>query len=598
MDLFGVKSGGSEIRNTLKYALLLGGAALLPFMASAVWVQDSIPLSAGWNAVWMPVNPFDGGCNAVFGGGGIDQVTWWNRDRSDDGTGSVSADSFTWSRETPETSTFGKVLGGECYLVHTLAATNLVVFGTPALPKKTVHLGESNLLGMSIPTTGDVSCHDYFRYFPNLEATPYYAVTVENGSVLQNAGRAVTNPFQAFWVKTTGEGTAAYSGPLLVENDSVDKVIAWNGTTGTRTIRVTNKTGEERVVRFGLDASLPPPAGQGTKAGDIKLKVESIDYSLGSARRVYTPISFPFTTNLAAGASFELKVRPDLDAMPAAEGDYLGIVTVSDAGSKINDEVRANGTCLYRVGMMASGALAAPANPEGLWVGQVALTGVNRVQMLTAAMAEWNSTNVLDTTQAFQFRIIVHVSSSGEVKLLKEAFVATETANDATARVMADRKTARAWRGAHPKATIRRVSSANFPFMAPVAFNNPSSFMQDGGVMTASFTQAYDAKDNPFVHQFHPNHDNLAFNNGVPVRKGEGRNGLGDYESWAVTRTVKLTFQGTDPTGSNDNWNRTVCGGVYEETLLGLTKESSPLKVQGAFRLMKRLDSGELFENQ
>lgn len=582
-------------RAALRAALLAGGALLLAPTAEAVWMQQTIPLAAGWNAIWMPVNPYDYGCDAVFGGG-VDQVSWWNRDRSDGGTGAVSSDTFAWYRDTPESSTFATVLGGECYLVHAVAATNLVVFGTPAMPKKTIHLGEPNLLGMAIPATGDVSCHDYFCHFPNLEINPYYAVTAENGSVLQQEGRAVKNPCQAFWVKTTGEGTAEYQGPLAVACDTMDKVVAWTSASGVRTIRVTNQTGSARAVRFGMEASLPPPAGQGVKAGDIKLATESVDWSQGYARHVYTPLALPLTTNLAAGATFELKVRPDLAAMPGADGDYLGILTVSDAGAEIDGTVRANGVCLYRVGLMAAGALADRPSPAGLWVGQVALTGVNRVKMLSSANPEWNVTNVLDTTQAFQFRLIVHVADDGAVKLLKEAFVAAEKPNDTTARVMAARRAARAWRGAHPEAKIRRVSSANFPFMAPVAFDRPEAFQQDGGTMTAVFTQAHDAKDNPFVHQFHPDHDNLAFNNGVPVRKDDGHTGVGDYESWAVTRTVKLTFQGADPLGDNDAWNSTECGGIYEETLSGLTKDFAPIKVRGAFRLMKRLDSGVLFD--
>ena len=76
-------------------ALLLP-LGLCPRVAEACWMTQEIPLVAGWNAVHVKVNPFDNGCNAVFGGGGVDQVTWWNRDRRDDGTGTVSADTFAW----------------------------------------------------------------------------------------------------------------------------------------------------------------------------------------------------------------------------------------------------------------------------------------------------------------------------------------------------------------------------------------------------------------------------------------------------------------------------------------------------------------------
>ena len=165
--------------------------------------------------------------------------------------------------------------------------------------------------------------------------------------------------------------------------------------------------------------------------------------------------------------------------------------------------------------------------------------------------------------------------------------------DDMTATVMTDKETARAYRGVYPNAVIRRTSSANFPFMEPLLFTDSLNFMKDGGVMTATFTQKGTAKDNPFYHQFHPNHDSILFNNGKPIWKEDGADGTGDYETWSVTRTVTLKFQGGDPTGAADeDWNRTVCGGIYREEITGLNK--TPIIVEGAFRLNKTLDTPNL----
>jgi hypothetical protein len=61
-----------------------------------------------------------------------------------------------------------------------------------------------------------------------------------------------------------------------------------------------------------------------------------------------------------------------------------------------------------------------------------------------------------------------------------------------------------------------------------------------------------------------------------------------------VTRTVTLKFQGGDPTGAADeNWNRTVCGGIYREEITGLNK--TPIIVEGAFRLNKTLETPTLY---
>ena len=573
-------------------ALLLP-LGLCPRVVEACWMTQEIPLVAGWNAIHVKVNPLDYGCSAVFGGGGIDQVTWWNRDRRDDGTGTVTSDTYAWYADDVAPSTFGAVLGDARYLVHAVAATNLVLVGTPAIPSGKIYLGESNLVGLSIPSGGSVSCSDFFAGFASLADNPFQSVgAASNLPVRQSPGALVKDPSQAFWLETTGSGETTWTGPLAVSVDTSGKILSWSGSTAARTITVKNVSGTDRVARFDLEKSLAPPAGQGALAGPVALKRETIDWSQGYARRVYEPIAFPFTTNLAAGATFTLKVRPDLDRMPAAEGAYLGILAVSDAGSTVDEEVRADGTFLVRVGLRADGGLATAKSPAGLWVGSVSLTGVNRAQMLTSAKQEWDAEKIQDTTQAFSFRLILHAAEDGAVSLLKQAFVASETAGDETPAILADRAAAKEFRRLHPNATIRRVSSANFPFMEPRAFDGALGFLKDGATLSVAFTQAYDAKDNPFVHAFHPNHDNLAFNNGKPSKKGDGADGTGDYESWSVTRRVSLTFAGADPLGANDDWNKTVCGGTYRETITGLNK--TPIIVEGAFRLNKTLDTPEL----
>lgn len=574
----------------------LVAAVLLPQMAKGIWCSQTIPLKQGWNAIQVRVNPFEYGCDKVFGGGGIDQVTWWNRDRTNDGTGTTTADTFAWYAQAVEPNTFGAVLGGESYLVHAVAATNLTVFGTPANAKGRIYLGEANLVGLNLPLENcHVSCYDYFRAFDKLGDSPYWKVLQNGSHVRLSAGAELDGGAQAVWLDTVGTGTATYTGPLDVSFDTLEKIISLeNGSTGTRTLTIRNLTEASRRVTINLAASAAVPQGQGRNAGLVRLKSESTDWTQGFARRLYAAQNFPIVTNLAAGATYTLKVRPNLDAMPATgSGDYLGILQVSDAGAVIDGETRPYGTCYYHWGIKAAGAPAEQKDSAGLWVGSVALTGVNRAKMLSSADPEWNATNIQETTQAFQFRLILHVAKDGSVKLLKQALIGSGTGDNAMAAVIADKATAKEYRRKYPMAKIRRVSSANFPFMDPQAFSGAANFLVDGGAMTVSFTQAYDAKDNPFQHAFHPNHDNLAFNNGAPSKKEDGATGTGDYESWPVTRQVTLVFTGTDPTGvAREDWNRTVCGGTYRETITGLNK--TPILVEGAFRLYKTLATAEL----
>ena len=127
--------------------------------------------------------------------------------------------------------------------------------------------------------------------------------------------------------------------------------------------------------------------------------------------------------------------------------------------------------------------------------------------------------------------------------------------------------------------------------MEPLALTG-GAFAVAGVKLSATFTQAYDDKTNPFVHAFHPQHDNLEFNNQKPSKLGDGDEGRGEYESWGVTREISFTFAAEDPVGgANVEWNRTVVGGLYEETVSGLTGQGKPILTRGAFRLTKVNDA-------
>ncbi len=583
------------------YAALALIAGLLPVAAWAQWMEQSIPLVAGWNAIHLKVNPAETACSTVFSDTKITQVSWWNRDRLDDGTGSAVSDFCTWYRNSAEPSTFGRVIGGKRYLVKTTAATTLKVKGTPAIPNGKIYLGEMNLVGVEVPTyTSDSTT--YFEYFTpfasSLASTPYFFISTANESVRLSDSVKVTNPSKAIWLSTAGEGEATYMGPFELALEGGSAVMAWTTTTAARSLTIKNVTSAARKLTIKRETSLTPPTGQGTLAGAVELTIESIDWSAGYAKRVYKPLTFPFTTNIAAGATFDFRVRPNLAKMPVKTtpgAAYQSILAISDAGSKIGSETRTEGTCLYRVGVRSDGALAASQiNPAGLWVGTVALAQVNRAKTLGSAQPEWDAEALMTAPHPFQFRLIVHVADDGTTTVLKEVFTAMKSASAPAADLLTDKATAIAFRGLYPNGTIRRTASANFPFMKPLTLRG-GEFMSAGSELSATFTQAYDDKTNPFVHAFHPQHDNLAFNNKKPSKKASGDEGVGEYESWGVTRTVTLKFLADDPSdAAGDNWNRTVTGGEYTERVQGLIGLGKPIITRGIFRLSKVNDTAEL----
>jgi hypothetical protein len=297
-------------------------------------------------------------------------------------------------------------------------------------------------------------------------------------------------------------------------------------------------------------------------------------------------------TNLAAGESFELAIRPDLDKMPAAEdGAYMSVLEINDVGTVIQGKEMANGVCRHRIGISCDANLASKKNPAGLWVGTAVIYGVNRVAQISDAINTWDPEKIEPANQTFEFRLVVHVDEGGTARLLKEVYVATESDPDAEPTLLISRDEARNWRNSHPNGRIRRISSANFPnFGKPIAFTG--SGFAHGGTISAFVPQAYDDKVNPYVHAYHPQHDNVVFENKHMIKypAEAGIDGTGDFESWAVNRTVNLEFADADPVGGgNYDWNRTVTGGTYSEDVTSLVKTT--IHAVGTFRLSKILDT-------
>ena len=579
----------------------------LSLTARAQWISQRINLNAGWNAIHLKVNPAVTDCATVFSNPNIDEVTWWNRDRISDGTGSAIVDSYNWYRDPSkaEACTFAHVVGDQRYLVHATSGCAIDVIGTPAIPKGIIYLGESNLVGLNVNNlVSSGNEPTYYEYFmPFYYRTPsWFAVSTNNTPVrLPNSAR-ITDASKAVWLETEGTGITTFTGPFLLTLGNSDKTLNWtDDPTAVRSISVKNISSEERVLRFERNSSLPPPTGHGTCAGDIELLRETVDWSSGYANYVYVPMNFPFTTNIAAGASFDLRLKPDTSRMAATEaGDYMSVLVISDKGSTIAGESRPDGTCLYRVGACASGSLMSEAisSAAGLWVGTVVLGEVSRARTLSNVDPdEWDHEAPVEAPHPFQFRLIIHVDRSRSAKILKEVFTAKKT-TDSDTYLLTDRSTAVSFRELYPAGTIKRTSSANFPFMAPLALEgvDGGTFLEGGDTLTATLVQPYDDKTNPFVHSFHPQHDNIAFNNMSPSKLASGDSGTGEYESWGVTREISLTFEATDSAGaaSPESWNRTVTGGVYEEKIYGLIGPQKPIVACGVFRLAKVNDTAAL----
>ena len=181
------------------------------------------------------------------------------------------------------------------------------------------------------------------------------------------------------------------------------------------------------------------------------------------------------------------------------------------------------------------------------------------------------------TPGRFKMRTLLHVADSGVTKLLSKAYlgplaVAPNDLGIATSQSLL--KTS-------DLASAKRISAAHLP--AGRVFTGSGS-VTSGSSLACTITLPYNDPTNPFVHPFHPDHDNKDARF-APV--GEG------VESYTVNRAVTFTFTSTPPSGGVvAGWGSSVIGGTYREIITGL--HSSSIQLDGIFELRRVSEIGTL----
>jgi hypothetical protein len=183
------------------------------------------------------------------------------------------------------------------------------------------------------------------------------------------------------------------------------------------------------------------------------------------------------------------------------------------------------------------------------------------------------------TPGRFKLRALLHVADGGVAKLLSKAYlgplaVAPNDLGIATSQSLLNPS---------DLASARRISAAHLPAGRVIT---GSGSVAIGSSLACTISLPYNDPTNPFVHSFHPDHDNKDARF-APV--GEG------VESYTVNRAATFTFASTPPSGGVvAGWGSNVIGGTYRETITGL--HSSSIQLDGTFELRRVSEIGILSE--
>ena len=352
--------------------------------------------------------------------------------------------------------------------------------------------------------------------------------------------------------------------------------------------RLRNLTATNLTVHLGLVASETPPTGQtnivGTPALWVRgaLNTTNLTYSYTSLA-VGGSHSWTLPAQGLSGSDIEVVLGLDRTAMSGSVGAlYAGVLRLTDSLG------------FAQVDMPVAAQVASSA---GLWVGAASVSQVGHYlkhysrDANNQAVADTNgqyivtgiNTNMGSVPQSFPLRLIVHnpEAGAGNAVLLQRAFVGMGAWTNAIVALSESSL------NASTISQARRISAAHLPWSA-----TNRCWMFDGALgqasnLTTTVTLDYaDQASNPFLHTYHPDHDNLD-----PTFKNQLAQGA---ESYTMRRDITLSLQPAVGGSASFANSAQSLSGIYAETITvsglaraGGTNDTRVFQVQGTFSLSR-----------
>lgn len=611
------------MKQTLTRLLIAAGLSGLAATASAQWLTQSMELKAGWNAVFLHVDASHDTLNALVGGDGANPIleVWrWNPPAAAQFTENPAAPTATaewssWVRSQPD-SALQRLSGDTAYLVRintNVASYNWKIKGRPVAPRHEWTITGLNLIGFPTVTNNPPKFDAFLAQAPELQSATPEIYFYPGGELSSNNPALLPAPLfrfttvkrgQAFWMRS-GTVFNRYFGPFELLT-AADSGAHFGERASSISFRLRNLTASNLTVTLRLTASETPPVGQPDIATVPPLLLRG-NLNLTNLTYGYTnlPANTPRTWTLAGrnlpGAEVEVVLGLNRSAITVPTGTLLaGILSFTDSMGHSQVEVPVSATAASRVGLWVGNAAVnqvgqyLKAYARGPVTNAVASTNgdyavtVATNALLTGADGSYIVTNLDTSTGAvartFPLRLIIHNPSNGpNAVLLQRVYQGFDAAtNVVVARLESVLHTA------YLK-DARRISCTHLPWTA----NNTAWALSGklGAQTNLTATVALDFADqasNPFLHTYHPDHDNLDATFKRQLLPGE--------ESYGVQRVITLLVK---PPG--DDFSSLVAGaetvtGDYLEiiTLTGLTRgatnETRQFKVFGAFTLNRISD--------
>lgn len=558
------------MKTLLRLLLCLGTQlGLLSLPAFAQWQNPTYTLKGGWNSIYLHGDASHATPEALFAANPAILSVWrWN---SDPTQAQFSQSSLIPSAGTPQWSvwvrgdatrtTLTSLTGPAAYLVEcsgaASATTSLTLPQRILPPSSTWVRNGANFLGFPtrLASAQYPLVSSYFATFPVAIAANTHIYKYVGGPLGEGNPIRVFSPSferldrnQAYWFDAAVVGS--FHAPIEITPSHAAGLVY--GRTGSeRSIRVYNRSSAPVTLTITPTDSVAAPAGQVAITGPVPLLRRTLDAATGAYTE--TPITAAFSQVVAPQASVDFSFVVNRASLTGANGAfYASFLRFTDAGNLLDISVPLS---------------AQVASLAGLWVGEIAVNAVDSTVAGSGAT----------TAKSFPLRVLLHIDDAGQARLLSQVFLGKLAAGVHELGVC----TREDLLLASAKADAVRFVAAHLPPDAVLELGNASNL---GATLTGTLNIAFDAPTNPFVHAYHPDHDN---------RNARGADLPAGVESPAISRTITFALSATPPVGTSSvGWGSSVIGGAYSETLTGLHKNA--LKTRGPFTLRRLSEIGVL----
>jgi hypothetical protein len=535
------------------------------------WQSTSYTLKGGWNAIYLHGDASYAPPATLFASYPAVLEVWrWNTNPTQVQfmttpliPSAGTAEWTVWKRDG-SVSALSQMVGQSAYLVKCSGTTSNSY--TVSIPQKVVPpsaawvrnganlMGFPSKLGSAYPTLGS-----YFATFPAAIAANTKIYKYVGGDLGAANPLQVFSPTsekldrnQAYWFSSQVVGNFYAPVELGLSNLSG---LDFGRTGAVITVRLLNRSATTSTVTIAPVASSAAPSGQESITGSVPITRRV--FTAASATWTETPISAGFTEVVGPNATVELNFGIDRgDASmtgAAANALFASLLRFSDSAG------------LYDIVLPVT---ARKATLAGLWVGDAIVGGVE------SKTAGYTGTA---TAQTYALRYLIHVDDDGTARLLSQVFMG----NLAAAPYAAGLCTQESGLNAADKASARRLVCAHMP-LDRVLGSGSGSFAL-GATLTRTIATPFNDPTSPFVHQYHPDHDNQSGSTAL----------VSGQESYDLSRAVTFSFAASAPAGvSATGYGGSVIAGSYAETLSGLRKDS--VTVTGTFTLRRVSEIGTL----